>query len=187
MAYRWRPAVLALAAWVTGFWAVADLARAGGAALPAPIAQASRGQAQCYGPDPERRTCQALAGYVAGRGGGIDNTAVVLISQVPPIVMRTVSPVRVRGGMVCGPVRPEDLAAATFQIAGAEADPAQTARLRELIQTAQHDLIGHEVCTAYVAEGDALVARARVEGLNRPAPDVPVIWVSPGEGWRVAP
>jgi len=101
--------------------------------------------------------------------------------------MRTVTPVTVRSNQVCGFVRPEDIEAASFEIAGKPATPAQAAMLRQRIAEAQKGFFGHEICTDYIADGDAMIAKASVDGVPQPAMDQRVIWVSPQDGFGVRP
>lgn len=169
------------------------LAAAGGlsahaATFDAPLQPASDGQMQCYSPDAARKTCQSLAAYRLGAKGDIDNIAITLLSRDPAITMRTVSPVTVRAGQVCGLIRAEDLQGASFTINDQPADADQTAALRQKIGDAMKDVIGKEVCTAYVpAPGGGLTAKATIGGVPQPDADLPVVWVAPSDGYKVAP
>ena len=158
-----------------------------GAPLPPPIAPAADGQLQCYAPDVARKTCQSLAAYRQGPDGVIYNPATVLISQTPPIVMRTVTPVTIKREQVCGYVRPEDIDAAQFTVNGVAATPDQTKALRQNVATAEKGLFGREICTAYVAAGEGWTAKASIDGAPQPAMDQKVIWVSPSAGFEVKP
>ena len=157
------------------------------APLPPPIAPADQGRLQCYTPDVARKTCQSLSAYRSGGDGVIQNTAVVLIAPSPPILMETVTPVEIRAGQVCGAIRPKDIDDAKFTVSGQPADPAQATRLREAIRNAMKDMFDHQICTAYVPDGDALLAKAIVDGVPRPALDQKTVWVAPDEGYKVSP
>jgi hypothetical protein len=159
----------------------------GKSALGAPLTPAQTGQLQCYGPIPETRHCQSLAGYVAGLGGRIDNPASTLLSKEPLIVMQTTTPVTIERGRVCGPVRADDIAAASFTVDGAPAAADLTASLRSATLTAMQSLIGKTICTAYVPDGNRFVAQATIDGVRRPEADQNVIWVSPSDGYSVGP
>ena len=152
-----------------------------------PIGRAFAGQMQCYSPNVARRTCQSLAGYRRSADGSIDNDATVLISSSPVIVMTTRSPVTVRSNSVCGPIRRQDIEAATFELDGQAADATQTADLRVRMIAAERSLIGREICTQYLPHGDTLLARASVDGVVQPSLDQTVIWVGANSGWRVHP
>jgi hypothetical protein len=158
------------------------------AVLPAPITEAASGQLQCYAPNLERKVCQSLAAYRLNAAGGIDNIASVLISPSPVVVIRTVSPVTIREGKVCGPLRAEDFDAATFTVEGRPAADAVTADLRAQVKASFAPMFGHEVCTAYAPRaGGGLTAQAWVDGQRQETLDQPVIWVKPADGYRVAP
>jgi hypothetical protein len=159
-----------------------------GAVLPPPIADAAREKLQCYQPDMVRKTCRSMASYGSDASGKIINPATVLISARPAIVMATTTRVVVRAGRVCGVIRQEDVAAAEFTVDGLPATPEQTTMLREQVAVIQKPMIGPEICTAYVRDGAMLVAKATIGGVaTKPAMDQKVIWVTPTEGYRVAP
>jgi hypothetical protein len=158
-----------------------------GASLDSPIAPAAQGQLQCYTPDVARRTCRSLAAYKGGAKGTIDNTAILLISQSPSISMTTVSPVVIKANQVCGLIRPRDIDAARFALDDRPADPAQTATLRQQMQSAMKSFFGHEICSTYVPADGSLLAKVTVDGASQPTMDQKVIWVSPTDGYKVSP
>jgi hypothetical protein len=155
------------------------------AALPELIAPAAEGKLQCYSPDAGRKTCRSIAGYGTGPNGRIDDIAVVLISADPPVTMETVSPVEVRGRQICGRISSRDIDAAKFLVAGAAASPTQTASLREGMRSALKEVFGKEICTTFVPDGEAFIARGTADGKR--LDDQRVIWVSPEEGYLVGP
>ena len=169
---------------IAALWAGATAASA--APLPEPIAKADQGLLQCYAPNPTHKTCQSLASY-AQVDGAILNRVVILLAPNPLIIMTATSPVQVAAGQVCGPIRSEDLAAATFTIAGQPATADQTARLRQKLQASMAGLIGRKACMTYVADGPALIAKSTIDGVAQPSANQPVIWVSPAQGYTVGP
>jgi hypothetical protein len=107
----------------------------GAATLPPPLGPAAAGELQCYVPNLAKKTCQLIAAYARGEAGTIQNVATAMVSADPFIVMTTIAPMQVRDGRVCGAVRAEDFATATFTIGGRPATPGSpgpfsTARLR---------------------------------------------------------
>ena len=157
------------------------------ATLPDPIAPAATGKLQCYMPDVSHKTCNSLAGYKAGPDGVIQNTAWVLISKSPVITMETVSPVAVKSGKVCGVVREQDVETAKFATAGHALDGKQVGPLREQMKLAFKPIFNHELCTKYVADGDGFIANATMDGEALPGGEQRVIWVAPGDHFKVAP
>jgi len=158
------------------------------ASLPDPLAPATSGQLQCYSPDTTRKTCISLASYKPGANGTIDIAAVVLISKDPVVTMETVSPVEVKAGQVCGKVRSQDIDAAKFGVAGQLLDAKQAAPLREQMRRTFVNVFDREICTAYVDQGRTSLARSTMDKVPLPAStDQQVLWVSPTDGYRVAP
>ncbi len=154
--------------------------------FPDPIAPAAEGKLQCHMPNRERRTCQSLAGYRRDGKGGILNDADVLLAPKPLLTMRTVTPVVIRDGAICGPLSRESFDKAEFfadgQLLGAE----KTEQLRGMLIQNAAAMLDREICTRYTVSGDHLVAHAVLDG----KPDettMDVIWVRPEEGYRVAP
>jgi hypothetical protein len=151
-----------------------------------PLAPARAGELQCYTPDTVRKTCSALAGYTFG-SDGIDNQAEVLLSPKPLIVMKSVSPVWVRAGAVCGPLRKQDIDAATIFVFGQVASDAQAAQIRAQIEAGYGSRLGKEVCTTYTLAGDRYIAQVTIDGSQHPELSDKVIWVRQDEGYTVAP
>jgi len=152
-----------------------------------PIAPAAQGKMQCYSPDVVAKTCAGIGSFKFAPNGVIENQAEALLSSSPAIVMRSVYTVRIKGRLECTKVRPRDLAAASFVVDGRLASPAETAALRSNIQAANTSVIGREACEGYLPGGEALTARMIVGGTPRPDLDRKMIWVSPEDGYQVAP
>ena|SRR5436190_6920241 len=165
------------------------LAAAAPAASPAnPLAPAAQGKVECYAPDLARKTCKSMAAYRPQADGVYANLAVIMLQDKPLVVMQMLSPVRVRGGQVCGPVRDQDIDQATFEINGAAAPPDATAELRGKVRAQMAPLIGKEVCTQYLpGSGGAHIARNSEAGVVKPELDQKVIWVTKADGYKVAP
>jgi len=156
------------------------------AEFPDPIGPAAQGKLQCHLPDRARHTCQSLAGYRPDGKGGFLNSAEVLIAPQASLVMRTVTPVVIRDGAICGPLGREAIGKAEFLVDGAVLDAEKTASLRTTILESWAAMLDHEVCTRYTVNGDHLVAHPAVDGMPDAA-TMDLIWVSPAEGYRVAP
>jgi hypothetical protein len=156
------------------------------AVLDGPLMPAAHGQFQCYTPDSAKRTCQTLSSFALNGEGRIENTARVLISQKPPVVMTTVTPVIIRGPQVCGPVRPEDIDAATFTVDYKPATPQQAATFSAVIKASMATSFGQVVCTAYVPDGDTLVTRVMINGQPQPGSQK-LIWIPAIAGYTVSP
>jgi hypothetical protein len=157
-----------------------------GAAPEDPVAPARQGLVQCYAPDPARKTCRSIGGYSFQPDGAILNSASVLISPSPLIVMRTVAPVQIKTGAICGRISQTDVDQASFTYEGKPLEGDGAARLRGAIGGAMSPLLGHEICTAFVADGDVLSGQVSLDGVRKADMDQKVLWVSPSD-YEVAP
>lgn len=160
---------------------------AASAAAVDPIAPALAGKVQCYQPDAARKTCNSMGAYRKDPTGTIQNTATILLRPEPLIVMRTTAPVVVKANAICGTITEGDLAAADFTIDGQPADAANAEALRNAIRPGYAAVLNREICTAYVPSGDEMAARISIGGKRMPALDQRVRWISPSEGYSVAP
>lgn len=151
-----------------------------------PLAETRAGKLQCYRPDTARKTCGALSGYDF-KGATIVNTADVLLSPQPVVVMRTATPVVLKHDAVCGPLRKEDIDSATILINGAVLPEDKAVQARSQIAAAFVNQLGHEVCTTYIPDGDKLSARVTLDGVAKPEYTQTVIWVKPEDGYSVGP
>jgi hypothetical protein len=152
-----------------------------GAAPADPLEPARQGLVQCYVPDAPRRTCLSIGAYEIRSDGQILNTATVLINPNPAIVMRTVAPVTVKAGAVCGVVTQADIDGASFTYNDMPVDDEQAAKLKAAIGSAMGAIVGHEVCTRFEAEAEHLKGVVTLDGERKPDLDQPLVWVSPAE------
>jgi hypothetical protein len=155
--------------------------------LPAPIAQASSGKLQCYQPNAATKSCQSQATYQAAPRGEILSPATVLLSNSPVITMRTVTSVKIKAGQVCGAIQPADIGVAEFTVDGVPATPETSAQFRLQMLEVEKSILGKELCTAFIPQGDSLTAKIFVDGVPQPGLDQNVIWVWPTEGYKVQP
>ena len=152
-----------------------------------PIAPAASGMLQCYVPNVAKHVCQSLAGYRKRPDGSYDNTATVMLSPSPLVIMQTVTTVTVDAGSVCGTIQEQDIDAAVISVNGQTLSDTDAAAVRSRIETGLALLLGKRICTTYVPDGAQLVAKATIDGEPQPAMDQKVIWVAPSDGFQVGP
>ncbi len=166
--------------------AIAAIQPAAAASLSPPIAPAASGEMQCLAPNTLNKTCQSIDAFKLNAKGGIDNTAMLLVSQSPVVIMTTHTQVVVRDNQVCSPMRPEDIGNAIFSVDGKPATDDQANTFRAVLQAAMVTSFGREVCTAYLPGSNGLSTQVTVNGMVQPGSQR-VIWVAPGDGYKVAP
>lgn len=153
---------------------------------PDPLAPAADGKMQCYTPNAERKTCRSIGAYSANGDGTFTNTATILLSSEPVIVMESLTPVSIKAGAVCGTLKAEQVAAARLTMNG-KALPAEEAQpILTQISTAMQNVFGKEICTTYVPSGEDFVTKVTIDGAASWGNDT-VKRVAPGDGYTVAP
>lgn len=151
------------------------------------LAPARAGQLQCFEPNVAAKTCQSLGSFTFHANGAIDNGAEILLMPSPVIVMRASGPVTVENNAICGPLRAEDIANATFTVNGAPASAEEAAQIRGAMQQQLAPMIGVQNCLSIAPEGDAFRANSTIAGTPRPELSQRMLWVGANDGWRVAP
>jgi hypothetical protein len=165
--------------------AAALQAAAPSAVVADPLAPARIGDLQCYGADPVRRTCRAMGGYSFAADGQILNQAEVVLQASPVVTMRTVSPVTVRDGAVCGPLSGVDKA--QISVRGRRMAEADAAPIRAQLTQSMASMLGKEVCTTYRRSGDWWIAEVTMDGVARQDMNDTLIWVPASAGYTVQP
>jgi len=169
------------------FAAFSALCAPASAASLGPLGPAAEGKVQCFQPNEVAKTCQSIGAYRFGPNGEIENVATMMIAAGPVIIMTTHAPTHIKGNQDCGILRAEHIDRSSFTVDGRAPNEAQAAALRARMKAALQSILGHEVCSAYVANGAALMATSTLDGVPRPALDQKMIWVAPSEGYRVGP
>lgn len=154
---------------------------------PDPLAPARSGLVQCYDPDPASHTCRLIAAYRRASDGAWTKIATVMPDPVQPLTVDIETPVAVRAGEVCGTFDRDQVMAAKLSFYERQVPADHALPLLAQIADAMAGAFGHEICTRFVAQNGALVARPHMTGLATHFPDQRVIWVRPDGGYRVAP
>ncbi len=171
-------------------WILGALVASGSAAasnLPLPISQAGRGELQCFSPNFPHRTCKSLAAYALNADGTIAKTATVIMASNPLILMETVAPVEVKNDQICSRLRPEEINAAQFTVAGRPVSDAKTAKFRAVVGQSMRGTFGREICSRYSKSGAGLRVNVMVDRIEHPEMAQSVAWVLAKRGYSVAP
>jgi hypothetical protein len=151
------------------------------------MAPAKQGLLQCQQPDELSRTCLSLSKvYQTGPSTWIYemNTA------INGIVLSMKTETFERGAELCDVIDLNDLTAATYTEYGRPASASQVAEVKAIFRDQMRPFSGKTVCTRIVPGHEASgtdVMQATVNAKRFPAGDYAVKWVSPRDGWRVAP
>jgi predicted regulator of Ras-like GTPase activity (Roadblock/LC7/MglB family) len=152
-----------------------------------PLLPAETGSVQCFDPNEQARTCRSISAYRALGDGRYSNIGTVLISRVSSMTLETTTQVEVKKGAVCGLITAEEVRTGTLRMAGRELGTVEAKPYLETLEKSLKALIGKEVCTAYVASADGLVAKVSVNGVYRADTDQRVKWIGPSDLYTVSP
>ncbi len=167
-------------------FALLALAATGTQAYPDPLTPAASGQVQCYAPT-DRKTCTSIGTYTANGDGTFANGASILLNKQPVVIMQSTTPVTIKAGAVCGTITRDNIAKAGLTVNGQALPPEKAGPVLEQIAGALGSVIDHEICTTYVPDGAGFTAKSVMDGKAQPNQDQKVIWVSPSDGYTVAP
>jgi len=167
-------------------FALMALAATGTQAYPDPLTPAASGQVQCYAPT-DHKTCASIATYVANGDGSFANGAQILLNKQPVVVLQTSTPVTIKAGAVCGTITQDNIAKAGLTVNGQTLPADKAGPVLVQIAGALGSVINHEICTTYMPDGTGFIAKAVMDGKPQPNQDQKLIWVSPSDGYTVAP
>ena len=152
------------------------------------MAPAKQGMVQCQSPDVLFKTCDSLS-KVSQIGPDLYRIeSEMLVDPDGPVVITEISTVSVQGIQVCDTVRLAEIDQWDVKVAGVPTTAAQAARHRSRIKRQLAFLSGQSICTTVVpGEQNMHNVQATIGGRRVPAFDYAMKWVSPDEGWKVAP
>ena len=152
------------------------------------MAPAKQGMLQCQMPDVLFKTCFSLSKvYQAGPSNWIFDTQMVVDLQ-SPVIASIKDTASVRGSEVCNAASATEVSKFTFSLEGRPLPPAEAAKYRAKLRKYYAVLVGKMVCTQIVPNEQGMeMVQATIDGKRFPAGDYAKKWVSPKDGWTVAP
>jgi hypothetical protein len=151
------------------------------------LAQIQAGKILCVNPDAATKTCSTITSYTLRETKTFLETGEVLISPDQPVTFKMSMLVDVRGASICGTPLITDFQKGTVSVDGAPLPPDRNeAAITKLVETLK-PMAGRQVCEAIQLDGGKLMKYGQVERVDLKLPGKPVGWISPREGYRVAP
>lgn len=151
------------------------------------LAQSKSGKLLCSNPDAATKSCSSISSFKVSADGSVIETTEVLLTPEPTITLTMSIKTEVAGGSNCGVMTLDDLRRGQVRTNGEALSPDRNARVLERLETSMGSLAGKKVCDALRLENDSLVKYGQVEGVDIKLPGKPVMWVSPTDGYTVAP
>jgi len=152
------------------------------------MAPAKQGMLQCQMPDVLFKTCFSLSKvYQNGPSTWVFDTQMVVDLQ-SSVIASIKDTVFVRGTEVCKAASAIDVSKFTFSLEGRSLPSAEAAKYREKLRRFYAAFGGKMICTEVVPNEQGMdMVHTTVDGKRFPAGDYAMKWVSPKDGWTVAP
>jgi len=151
-----------------------------------PLAPARQGLVQCFDPGVGTKTCHAIGAFSFDSDGTItfENT-VAIPSDGNALMVKTRSPVTIRGDAVCGPVSKDAIKTASITEKGRRLPVDDANQIRIQLMMVMASRFGKESCTTYKAFKDESYARVTLDGVADPDSSGYIRWVKPDDGYTV--
>ena len=151
-----------------------------------PLAPAIAGKLECTRPDDRNRTCRSITAY--SRAGGVYSSIVLtILSKDAPLTFSSKAPVTLKGNAVCETLTLKDITSGKLWSGGQPMDDVQAAPILAHVAQAVAVRLNKEVCVTYEPTGGWLIEKATIDGVYQAGADQTVEWVSPKDGYRLAP
>jgi hypothetical protein len=152
------------------------------------MAPAKQGMLQCQMPDVLFKTCFSLSKvYQTGPSTWMFDTQ-MLVDLQSPVIASIKDTASVHGSEVCNAASANEVSKFTFSLEGRPLPPAEAANYRAKLGKAYAALTGKMICTEIVPNEHGMkMVQATIDGKRFPVGDYAMKWVSPKDGWTVAP
>lgn len=151
------------------------------------LAQARAGRVLCVNPDPKSKTCSTIDTFVIAKDGAVTDVGELLIAADQPLTLEVASTVQIDTALICGSMELADLKAGRVRFEGQPVSPDRNAAVLDVFVERLKPLAGRRVCEVLRLEDGQLRKFGQVGRVDVALPGKPVQWVSPTEGYKVAP
>lgn len=132
------------------------------------------------------KTCRSIGAYSFESDGTIIyESTVALPSDGNVLILKTKSPVTVRGDAVCGLVSRDTIKTASLTEKGRRLPPDDANQVRVQLQMVMASRFGKESCTTFRAFKDESYAKVTLDGVADPDASGYMRWVKPDDGYTV--
>ena len=152
-----------------------------------PFAAAKAGKLECFAPDTVKKTCLDMTRYTWEGNGQILEEDEYAISANPLITAKSKDYVAIANGEACQVVSAPKILGANYFRDGVRVSKSDEAQFRQRDFQQMRSLIGKKFCMRLSPYESAFIAEYSVDGIPRPSATNRVKWISPDEGYVLAP
>ena len=151
------------------------------------LAQSKSGKVLCSNPDAATKRCSSITSFSAAADGSMIETTELLLTPDQPLTLTMSTGIQVAGESFCGAMALDDLRRGKVRLNGEPLPADRHALVLERLEASMGPLAGKKACDAIRLENDGLVKYGQVDGVDLKLPGKPVMWISPKDGYKVAP
>ena len=166
---------------------VLSIASTGSVSTTDVLAQVRAGKLLCVNPDEKSKTCSTIDTFVISENGKVIDGSELLISADRQMTVEVSSVVHVEYATICGSIELTDLQGGQVRLDGRLLPPDRNAAVLSVFVERLRPLAGRSVCEVLRLEDGQLKKFGQVDRVDIGLPGKPLRWISPEEGFRVAP
>ena len=144
------------------------------------------GKLLCSNPDPVNKTCSNIDSFTRAADGTITDTGETLLAPAPQVTLETSATVHIDGASNCTVLELANLQKGRVRVNGELLPPDRNAFAIGKIVEKMASLAGRKGCETLHMDGGKLTKSGTMEGIDVKIPDMPVAWIAPGDGYKVA-
>jgi hypothetical protein len=152
-----------------------------------PLTPARDGKIECFSPSSEYKTCVVITRYTWDSSGRILAESDFALNANPLISLKMTSEAFLEEGTLCGVLQQQSLDSMTFFKNGVLMNENEAANFRGPMTSRFANIIGRKICEDHAPYGSLIVTQYTIDGSPKPELTNRLKWISPDEGYVLAP
>jgi hypothetical protein len=152
-----------------------------------PLAPAKAGKLWCYEPDSENRTCRSFSRFEWDAAGSIWEEDELTLSANPLVTMKVRAISTHEGVAICQVIVEETFQKAMFMVDGKPATADEDMAFREQYGSRYAPFYGKKFCLEISPYESIFITQVAIDGTPYPSATSRLKWISPDEGYVLAP
>ncbi len=152
-----------------------------------PLAPAKAGKLWCYEPDSENKTCSSFSRFEWDPAGTIWEEDEIAISANPSVAMKVRAQSTLEGVAICQVIAEATFQKATFVVDGKPATADEDLAYRVQYGSRFAPFYGKKFCLEVSPYESIFITQVAIDGTPYPSATSRLKWISPDEGYVLAP
>ena len=152
-----------------------------------PLAPAKEGKLWCYEPNSENKTCSSFSRFEWDAAGAIWEEDEIAFSANPLVAMKVRATSTLEGVAICQVIAEETFQNAVFMVDGKPATADEDMAYREKYGSRFAPFYGKKFCLEISPYESIFITQVAIDGTPYPSATSRLKWISPDEGYVLAP